>query len=304
MVQGLDGGEIMREIKETFYSFNINLAREVGVERSVILSNICYWTQHNQKNETNFHNERYWTFNSSTAYQKMYPFWSIDKIKRMLKSLVDEGYLITGCFNELKFDRTLWYSPSDHVVDLYNSTVQNCTTDGAELHRGRCGTAPTIPYKNTDIKPNNIYAADNHEEKFIPPMKKSSPPHEEIFTLNNKRNITNNNICAADSKVVYPRKQFKKPTLSEVREYIKEKHYSVDAVKFYEYYEAGDWHDAKGKPVKNWKQRLVTWNGRQQNDSYSKPKETNTWVEPKPTDEDLLDEIRKQCDRELGVDDG
>lgn len=146
---------------------------------------------------------------------------------------------------------------------------------------------------------NMLNQSSPHEEKFIPPMKKSSPPHEEIFTLNNKRNITNNNICAADSKVVYPRKQFKKPTLSEVREYIKEKHYSVDAVKFYEYYEAGDWHDAKGKPVKNWKQRLVTWNGRQQNDSYSKPKETNTWVNPKPTDEALLEQVRQMCQKEL-----
>ena len=34
---------------------------------------------------------------------------------------------------------------------------------------------------------------------------------------------------------------------------------NVDPVKFFEYYEAGDWKDSKGSPVKNWKQKLISW---------------------------------------------
>lgn len=33
-------------------------------------------------------------------------------------------------------------------------------------------------------------------------------------------------------------------------------------------------------------------------------KESNTWVNPQPTDEEFLNEIRRQCNRELGIDDG
>jgi DNA-binding Lrp family transcriptional regulator len=55
------------------------------------------------------------------------------------------------------------------------------------------------------------------------------------------------------------RKVFTPPALEEVRAYILEKRLNVDAQKFFDYYEAGDWHDAKGKAVKNWKQKCLTW---------------------------------------------
>ncbi len=49
-------------------------------------------------------------------------------------------------------------------------------------------------------------------------------------------------------------------TLIEIEEYIKEKNLSVDAKQFFDYFEAGNWIDAKGNKVKNWKQKLLTWN--------------------------------------------
>lgn len=55
------------------------------------------------------------------------------------------------------------------------------------------------------------------------------------------------------------RKRFSPPTLDEVRAYAKERNSSVDPQKFHDYYEAGDWKDQAGKPVKNWKQKLITW---------------------------------------------
>jgi hypothetical protein len=33
----------------------------------------------------------------------------------------------------------------------------------------------------------------------------------------------------------------------------------VSAEDFVNYFEDGDWHDSLGKPVKNWKQKLRTW---------------------------------------------
>ena len=31
------------------------------------------------------------------------------------------------------------------------------------------------------------------------------------------------------------------------------------AQKFFEYFDVGSWIDAKGQPVKNWKQKFLTW---------------------------------------------
>lgn len=50
------------------------------------------------------------------------------------------------------------------------------------------------------------------------------------------------------------------PTLEEIQNYISEKNLKVDAKQFYDYFEVGDWIDSKGNKVKNWKQKLLTWN--------------------------------------------
>lgn len=50
-----------------------------------------------------------------------------------------------------------------------------------------------------------------------------------------------------------------KPTLSEVEDYFLEKGSTTEqAKKAFDYYEVADWHDAKGKPVKNWKQKMLS----------------------------------------------
>ena len=54
-------------------------------------------------------------------------------------------------------------------------------------------------------------------------------------------------------------KKFIPPTLEEVKAYVAERNSNVDPIKFWEYYEAGDWKDSKGNSVKNWKQKLLTW---------------------------------------------
>ena len=63
-------------------------------------------------------------------------------------------------------------------------------------------------------------------------------------------------------------KSFTPPTLEDVKAYIAERGCAavVDAKKFFDYFEAGRWHDSEGKPVRNWKQKLITWetHGRQQ----------------------------------------
>lgn len=57
-------------------------------------------------------------------------------------------------------------------------------------------------------------------------------------------------------------KKFIPPTLQEVQEYVKKRQSSVDPVKFMEYFTEGKWFDSNGKKVKNWKQKIISWEGR------------------------------------------
>lgn len=58
-----------------------------------------------------------------------------------------------------------------------------------------------------------------------------------------------------------PKKRFKKPTVDEVREYIKLKKYSIDAEHFVNYYDVCNWMRGKTK-IANWKLVLATWEKR------------------------------------------
>lgn len=60
-------------------------------------------------------------------------------------------------------------------------------------------------------------------------------------------------------------KRFVPPSLDEVREYCKQRNSSVDAERFFDYFDASGWVDSKGNQVRNWKQKVITWEGREQN---------------------------------------
>ena len=56
-------------------------------------------------------------------------------------------------------------------------------------------------------------------------------------------------------------KKFIPPTLDEVKNYVQEKSLKVNAEHFHDYFTEGKWTDSNGKQVKNWKQKILTWNG-------------------------------------------
>jgi uncharacterized protein YdaU (DUF1376 family) len=57
-------------------------------------------------------------------------------------------------------------------------------------------------------------------------------------------------------------KGFISPSLQDIQNYCKERKNSVSASKFFDYYSVSEWKDKDGKAVKNWKQKLLSWEGR------------------------------------------
>ncbi len=68
-------------------------------------------------------------------------------------------------------------------------------------------------------------------------------------------------------------KEMKPPTREEVRAYCQERKSSVDPDRFYDYFDVGHWKDAKGQPVLNWKQKLLTW---EKHDPGKNPQQTDS----------------------------
>lgn len=65
---------------------------------------------------------------------------------------------------------------------------------------------------------------------------------------------------------------FKKPSLDDIKKYCIDRKNNIDPEKFYDYYDSNNWVDGKGCKVKSWKQRVISWEGRDN----SKNKKTET----------------------------
>lgn len=97
-------------------------------------------------------------------------------------------------------------------------------------------------------------------------------------------NTSNNNT--SNKKEIYKEKRFIKPTLEEVKEYCLERNNNVDAEAFIDYYEANGWVQGKGKPIKDWKACVRTWERNRINEH----KETRYEREKRLLEEMLKDE--------------
>jgi hypothetical protein len=93
----------------------------------------------------------------------------------------------------------------------------------------------------------------------------------------NNININNININKRESK----ERKSARPSLNDIEVYVKEKGLLVNPKQFFDYFEAGNWRDAKGQEVKNWKQKILTWNKFEQkeNKAESKDDHEKMWEE-------------------------
>jgi hypothetical protein len=92
------------------HHFNIEDAKKYGITEAVILHNIRFWVAKNKANQTHFYEEQYWTYNSIAAFTELFPYLTVDQIRRALESLEKAGAIKTGNFNQSPYDRTKWYS--------------------------------------------------------------------------------------------------------------------------------------------------------------------------------------------------
>jgi len=94
-----------------------------------------------------------------------------------------------------------------------------------------------------------------------------------------------------DKRMKKNNKGFTPPTLEEVKEYIRERKSPVDAETFFEYFSKGNWIDSKGNKVRNWKQKLITWEKYQTPEKKTKQQVQNDFIEGDLAND--LDEIER-----------
>lgn len=131
--------------------FDIDIAKKYGVNSAVLLQNIGHWIKHNEANETNFFDGKYWTYNSRRAFKELFPYMSERQIDTALKKLIDAGIIITGNYNKIAYDRTLWYA----LTQKGKSILHFDGMEDDKMSNGNNQNVPPIPNINTDENANN-----------------------------------------------------------------------------------------------------------------------------------------------------
>ena len=131
------------------YMFNIALAKKYGLDEAVFLENLIFWVIRNRANGKNFFDGRTWTYNSVRAFKELFSFWSTQQLRRVLDSLLKQGVIVKGNYNQNPYDRTLWYALADEdtFIKEYGQIDLPKPTNGV------AGASEPIPDIKPDIKP-------------------------------------------------------------------------------------------------------------------------------------------------------
>lgn len=142
---------------------------ELGFNSALVLQNIHFWVETNKAKKQNYHEGRYWTYNSVQALSEMFPVLTPKAIRYALEKLKFDGYILTGNFNKVQYDRTLWYTVTDKAFALLGDSIcQKRQMEMQKMANGNAKNGEPIP----DIYHNNTNSIK--KEKY----KKEKPPVE------------------------------------------------------------------------------------------------------------------------------
>ncbi len=162
-----------------------SLAVKVGLNEAIVLQQFHYWLQRS----TNVRDGYKWVYNSYKEWNKQFPFWGLNTLKRAITSLEKSGYLISGNYNKAGFDKTKWYRINYELLDMGQRSTQNGSTMNPEWVDGTYQNGSTntnrLP-ENTSIdkdpRPKHkkrVYDKDSDyyklSEFFISQIKKNNP---------------------------------------------------------------------------------------------------------------------------------
>lgn len=106
----------------TAHAFSVDEAVEYGVDKAILIQHIRFWCNQNAGKADSIHDGRVWMYQSVEDMHKHYPYWSTHKLHRLLKSMENEGIIVSGNYNKIGYDRTKWYSLNIDLAIPQNGT--------------------------------------------------------------------------------------------------------------------------------------------------------------------------------------
>ncbi len=165
------------------HSFNIDLAKTVGIEKALLLGRIWLFVEYHRQNLTNFREGRYWMYDSARSFAEVYPYLSEGSIRRWLIELEKEEWIESGNYNRKNNDLTKWYTFGKRFIEWLKENdlaIQN--------ERGTSGIEQTA-VQNEWEEQGDMFAIQNERENL---PKEQTAIQNERPVIQNERSIIQN----------------------------------------------------------------------------------------------------------------
>jgi hypothetical protein len=185
--------------------------------------------------------------------------WKKTEILRALKELLFYGVIV---LEDDAIIQPRMYREGGHILkkDLDRVGEQPFSAgDGSSVSNDDGNTDP----KNAPENENKNDEKSDFPAHAIAHARSENMSYENINNCDKKTNI--GGVGDGKSEPNTPEKktpQFIPPTLDEVKAYFAERGTSISPEAFWAHYEANGWVQSRGKPIKNWKACLTTWEQR------------------------------------------
>lgn len=168
------------------HSYNVAVAEEVGINAAVIFNNICFWVEQNYANERNFINEKYWTYNTVSAFHTMFPEMTPNQISYALQKLEQAKYIESAFLSSDTRDRTKWYTVCDFDkwidTSKCNSENSKMVSEQSEMYNINNNINNKTDIKHTDInKTDEVHTLNKFNGEVHTSVPEKQKPSKNTF---------------------------------------------------------------------------------------------------------------------------
>jgi hypothetical protein len=149
------------------HAFSVMLAQRFGDREAIALNSFAFWYTHNKAKNLNFHEGRWWTYNTQESFLAIWPYWTIQNTKTVINSLIRQGLLMKAQLRGT--DRTVSYTLTEY--GLWQTGLSETPPDpqscppGAEI--SLTTMTPTLrteapARRKIGTKPDQLESTDGH----------------------------------------------------------------------------------------------------------------------------------------------
>lgn len=96
-------------LMEDCIPYSPTLGAIFGCCGALLIQQVHYWCRVNERENKNFRDGYYWTYNTYKQWEDAFRDWEERTIRRQVAELVAVKVLVLGRYNRVKYDKTNWY---------------------------------------------------------------------------------------------------------------------------------------------------------------------------------------------------